>query len=633
MTRGVRWAAAIGAAALTMLAPAAPATARLRWSGCNGVEAECAALRVPLDRTGAVPGVIRLRLARYSSPSRKPTLLYLSGGPGGAGVQEFSDVLFEVGALVRRFELVSYDQRGTGESGLLRCRALERDMRLRSTAAGEECAKRLGARRAFYTTHDSVEDIEAVRRALGVEKLTLFGISYGTKLALAYARAHPEHVERIALDSVLEPDDADPFGREPYQAMGPTLAALCPARCRGISADPGGDLAQLADRLRRAPLRGMIYDGRGRRRSATLTALALSDLMFDSDYNPAIRAGVPVAVRAALDRGDPAPLLRLVATAAALSRLPPASVFSAARYATVCEETPLPWPRAAPFGERAQRARESAAALGPGAFFPFAYEEAKADEIDLCLHWAAAAAPPATGGAYPKVPALILQGGEDLRTPPAGSARVAAALGAQRVVVPGVGHAVVGGDPSRCGIRRLFAFLRGRPIAAGCPRVPTQVPAIAAPPTALGQLAPATGLHGRTGRTVAALDVTLDDLTFALSPALGSPLSGAGLRGGRFRLRRRGIVLDGLQVVPGVHVSGRLPRRGSARLRISGAHAARGRVRISPTGVVRGRLAGHSVRGRLRAGPPRPVAGAARGVAKTTRFRHRTALSSVRRPT
>jgi pimeloyl-ACP methyl ester carboxylesterase len=633
MRRGVRCAAAIGAAALMMLAAAAPATARLHWSGCGDVEAECAKVRVPLDRSGGLPGVVKLRVARYSPPSRRPTLLYLSGGPGGAGVEEFSDVLFELSGLSKRFELVSYDQRGTGESGLLRCRRLERDMRLRSTAAGEDCAARLGARRAFYTTRDSVEDVEAVRQALGVDKLTLFGISYGTKLALAYARVHPEHVERIALDSVLEPDDPDPFGREPYQAMGPTLAALCPARCRGVSGDPVGDLARLADRLRAAPLHGMTYGPGGRRHAGTLTALALSDLMFDSDYNPAMRAGIPVGVRAALDHGDAAPLLRLVDAAADLSRLPPARVFSAARYAAVCEETPLPWPRGAPFAERAQRARESAAALGPRAFFPFAYEEAKADEIDLCLHWAETSAPPLPGGAYPMVPALILQGGEDLRTPPAGSARVAAALGAQRIVVPGVGHAVVGGDPSRCGIRRLSAFLRGRAITAGCPRAPTQVPATGVPPTALSQLAPAAGLRGRAGRTVAALDVTLDDLTFALSPALGSPLSGTGLRGGSFRLRRRAIVLGGLQVVPGVRVSGRLPRRGSARLRISGAHAARGRLRISPSGVVRGRLDGREVRGRLRAGPPRPVASGARSVAKTARFRHRTALSSVRRPT
>ncbi len=633
MSGGVRWAATIGAAALTLLAAAAPASARLRWSGCLDVEAECAGLRVPLDRSGATPGTVRLRIARYSAPSRRPALLYLSGGPGGAGVQEFSDVLFEVGALSRRYDLHSYDQRGTGASGLLRCKALERDPRLRSTAAGADCATRLGARRAFYTTRDSVEDVEAVRQALGVQKLTLFGISYGTKLALAYARAHPEHVERLALDSVLEPDDADAFGREPYRAMAPSLAALCPERCRGVTADAAGDLARLADRLRAAPLRGMTYGIGGRKRPGTLTALALSDLMFDSDYNPAIRAGIPVAVRAALDNGDAAPLLRLVQAAADLTRLPPARVFSAARYATVCEETPLPWPRGAPFGERAQRAREQAAALGPAAFFPFAYEEAKADEIDLCLRWSEASAPQPSGGAYPTVPALILQGAEDLRTPPAGSARVAAALGAQRVVVPGVGHAVVGGDPSRCGIRRLFAFLRGRAAAAPCARVPTEVPATGVPPTSVGRLAPVAGVPGRAGRTLAALDVTLDDLTFALSPALGSPLAGAGLRGGSFRLRRGAIVLDGLQVVPGVRVSGRLPRRGSAHLRIAGGHAARGRVRISPAGAVRGRLGGRSVRGRLRAGPPRPVASGARSVAKTARFRHRTALSSVRRPT
>jgi len=632
MKGGARSAAAIGAAALTLLAAAAPAMARLRWSACGDVEAECARVRVPLDRSGGVPGSVRLRVARYDAPSRRPVLLYLSGGPGGAGVEEFADVLFEVGALARRFDLVSYDQRGTGGSGLLRCRALERDDRLRSTAAGEACARRLGARRAFYTTRESVEDVEAVRRALGAPKLTLFGISYGTKLALAYARAHPDRVERIALDSVLDPDDADPYGVEPYRAMAATLAALCPQRCRGVSADPARDLARLADRLRAAPLRGVTYGARGRRRVGRLTALGLSDLMFDSDYNPAIRAGIPVGVRAALDHGDAAPLLRLAAAAAGLAGLPSPRVFSAARYATVCEETALPWPRGAPFGERAARAREGAAALGAGAFAPFGYEEAEADEIDLCLRWPEAAAPPRSGGPYPRVPALVLQGGEDLRTPPAGSARVAAALGARRLVVPGVGHAVVGGDPSRCGVRRLIGFLRGRAGTPPCPAVATEVPATGVPPTALRQLAPVAGVPGRAGRTVAALDVTLDDLTFALSPALGSPLAGAGLRGGTFRLRRRSIVVAGLQVVPGVRVSGVLPRRGSASLRVSGAAAARGRLRISPSGAVRGRLGGRAVRGRLRAGPPRPVASVARSGAMSREFRHRAAFSSVRRP-
>ncbi len=631
MNRGARWAATIGAVALMLLVAPGPAEARLRWSACGDVEAECARVRVPLDRSGAVPGSVPLRLARYGEPSRKPVLLYLSGGPGGAGVREFADVLFEVEPLARSYRLFSFDQRGTGASGLIRCRALERDARLRSTRAGERCALALGSRRAFYGTDHSVEDVEALRIALGADKLTLFGISYGTKLALAYARAHPDRVERMALDSVLDPDDADAFGLEPYRAMGPSLAALCPRRCRGVSADPGADLAQLAAQLRAAPMRGLVYGMRGRKRPALLTALGLSDLMFDADYNPPIRAGIPAAVRAALDHRDPAPLLRLAAGAEGLSSLPGPRTFSAARYAAVCEETPLPWPRGAPFGSREGLARAEADRLGPAAFLPFSYAEARADEIDLCLRWGEASPAPAAGRPYPAVPTLVLQGGEDLRTPPEGSARVAAALpGAQRVVLAGVGHAVTGGDPTRCGVRRLFAFLRGRPASAPCKRVATQVPATGVPPASLAAVAPARGVPGVRGRAVAALDLTLDDLTFALSPALGSPLAGPGLRGGTFRLRRGGIELRRLRAVHGVRVSGVLPRRGSAVLRLSGARAASGQVRISPRGVVRGRLGGRRVRGRLRAGPPRPVASGARMVAKSARFRHRAAFSSVR---
>jgi pimeloyl-ACP methyl ester carboxylesterase len=145
MSGGVRWAATIGVSALALLAAAAPAAARLRWSGCRDVEAECAHVRVPLDRSGAVRGAVRLRVARFAPPSRRPTLLYLSGGPGGAGVAEFSDVLFEVDRLARRYNLISYDQRGTGYSGLLRCPALEKDVRLRSTTAAPAGAAGCGA--------------------------------------------------------------------------------------------------------------------------------------------------------------------------------------------------------------------------------------------------------------------------------------------------------------------------------------------------------------------------------------------------------------------------------------------------------------------------------------------------------
>ena len=533
----------------------------------------CARLPVPLDRSGTVKGSVPLRVARVSfSRHRDRHLMYLSGGPGGAGVVEMVDVLLEVPRLLREFTVLGFDQRGTGRSGLLRCPALERDDRLRSTRAGEDCARRLGPKRAFYTTPDSVEDMEAIRKAAGADKLTLFGISYGTELALAYARAYPTRVERLILDSTVDPDDSDPFGLAGFRAMAPTLRSLCPAGCAGVSPDPAADLAALTAKLRAAPLRGAWYGARGQRRTGTLRPTAVADLMYDADYNPALRAGVPVAVRAALDHDDAAPLLRLLAASALYAAPSPPGEFSAARYGAVCEETPLPWPRGTPLADRFRVARDRALALPPSAFFPFDAEVAYADEIDLCLRWPDPGRPPrAVGAPYPAVPTLILQGEEDLRTPPEASARIAALIpGAQRVTVPGVGHAIIGADTSGCGRRQLVRFVAGQPVRPRCPRVKTGVPATGVPPSALAQLAPGPGPAGPRGadRARGRRHARRPRLR-ALAGARSQRRAAAGCAAARTGAARR-LRMDGVVVVPGVRVSGRELRSGALRLRVAG---------------------------------------------------------------
>ena len=591
--------AAVLTAALAV--PAAATAARWRACDVGGPSGtQCATLKVPLDRAGVLPGAVPLKLARIGSGGAKPTLIYLSGGPGAAGIEEMVSVMPLTPVLTERYRVVGFDQRGTGGSGLLRCPRLERDVRLRSSAAGADCARRLGAARTKYTTQDSVADLEAIRTDLGVGKLTLFGISYGTELALAYARAHPDRVERLILDSVVDPDDRDPFGLAGFRAMGPSLSGLCPRRCRGVSRDPLADVASLAARLRGRALRGYAYDRRGRRHRVTIGPTAISDLLYDSDYNPPLRAGVPAAVRAAL-RGDAAPLARLVAEGNGLAELPSPKSFSSARYATVCEETPLPWDASTPVEGRLAEATRRATALGPAAFAPFDLRTAAADEIGLCLGWPGVPSGrvPAPEAPYPGVPTLILQGGEDLRTPPEGSAHVAAGIpGAERIAVPGVGHAVVGGDPSACGLRALTRFIEDAlPAGTRCPRVGTGVPGVALPPARLGALRPLRGLRGRAGRTAAAVSATVDDLLFSLSPAFLA-YSGGGLRGGRFAVRGRRVVVRRFSAVRGVWITGEA-RRGVLRLRVGGRAAARGRVTLRRGGRLRGRLGGRRVSARL----------------------------------
>jgi len=96
-----------------------------------------------------------------------------------------------------------------------------------------------------------------------------------------------------------------------------------------------------------------------------------------------------------------APMLRLLRSARDLSLPSDPRVFSAARYATVCEETPLPWPRGTPPADRFSVARERALALPASAFAPFDAKVAYADEIDLCLRWP-------DPGRPPRVPVRVL---------------------------------------------------------------------------------------------------------------------------------------------------------------------------------------------------------------------------------
>ncbi len=163
-------------------------------------------------------------------------------------------------------DLLVFDQRGTGSSGPLACPALESSAEVFGAIgqAFERCALQIGAARGSYTTQESVADIEAIRQATGYEKLVLFGVSYGTKVALEYAERYPQNVEALVLDSVVPPERDDPFSVGMFQAMKPVFEELCSAarlrrhhlRPARRHRAPGGDPAEAcAERLRIRRLR------------------------------------------------------------------------------------------------------------------------------------------------------------------------------------------------------------------------------------------------------------------------------------------------------------------------------------------------------------------------------------------
>jgi pimeloyl-ACP methyl ester carboxylesterase len=618
--RNVRFAATLLAAAAVLLAAAPAAGAELRFRRCEAFLFPCARLSVPLDRSGATPGRVSLFVGRVRA-SRRPALgavFVLAGGPGESASEAFGgDGLGLLAPALRHRDLIVFDQRGTGRSGLLRCPALEHSNLFDAGLAAGLCARRLGARRHHYTSRASVEDIEAIRSELGIPRITLYGTSYGVKVALGYALTYPGHVERLVLDSVVEPGGQDPLYRPSLAAAPRVLQALCRSRCRAFTRDPVVDLQTLVRRMAARPLRGYLVDRRGRRRRARLTRGELFLIFLSGDFEPALRAAFPGAVRAALD-GDTAPLLRLGRRAISVAgEPPPPHVFSSAVFtATTCEESPLPWARTTPPDplERRRQAEAAVSSTPSSAFLPFDRGAAlENDLLRLCDRWAAAPVAPAFGpGPLPDVPVLLVEGEDDLRTPVENASRVARLFPqAQLVVAPGTGHSALSSDFSGCTGRALARFFRDQPLEGVCRREPRLFPAMPPPPRRLGEVGPLRAV------ALTVRDVAQDSPTQpVVEPGDPDVARGGGLRGGRYRLDGRFTLhLEDVVFVPGVRVSGFLRRfegvRQHGRLRVRG-HV-RGTLRVVGSRVV-GRIGGRRVAGGLalphlaRAGRRRPSA-------------------------
>ncbi|HEY1688677.1 MAG TPA: alpha/beta fold hydrolase [Solirubrobacteraceae bacterium] len=602
----------MGLATLSAAAPSSAAAQTLDFSPCAQIQSfSCATLAVPLDRQSGLTGTISLHLARKlagAAPS-KTAVIGLAGGPGQAALPLASAMAGLIAPALKTRDMIVFDQRGTGESGPLRCQAQPHE------SVGEyvkRCAQQIGAARSGYSTAESVQDIEAIREAGGYEKLVLYGTSYGTKVALDYAETYPSHVEALVLDSVVPPAGSEPFERQTFQAIRRVLAEICAHHaCRGIASKPLTEMAHLARRLAGKPLYGRLYDGSGKPHKEAVTDDDLLGVLIAGDLNPALRAMLPASVAAAL-HGDAAPLLRLTALAVGRVPEPPKGhpplahqdVDEGLFLDTSCEDASYPWQRASSPTKRLSEAFAAIVALPPSAFYPFdALTAAGASTLVDCAYWPYSSTAAAAPGPLPDVPTLILSGAQDLRTPTAGARSVAATIpDAQLLVVPYTGHSVLGSELGDCAADAVGAFFAGatvQPCKPGSePFKPT--PAI---PASLAMLSAPHGLAGRPGRTLQATLDTLVDLDDELRGAilqireqLPAGTRFGGLHGGYAKLLAGALRLHRVSLVPGVQVSGvlRLDKDSlrSATLSIGGAAAAHGALQVDPGGRATGTLGG-----------------------------------------
>jgi pimeloyl-ACP methyl ester carboxylesterase len=618
---GVRGAALVLTIAVAGLILAAPAEADLRFKRC-GSGFKCARLSVPLDRSGAVSGRVSLLVKRYAARRRGggtlPPLFVLAGGPGQSATDSFGgEALGVLYPAYTKRDLIVFDQRGTGRSGLLRCRRLERSNLLRAGAAAGACASSLGPRRAFYTSRDSADDIEAIREQLGTTRISLFGVSYGTKVALGYAKRYPSSVERLILDSVVLIDGPDPYYLDSVAASRRALRSLCRRDC-SWTGDPVGELATLVARIATGgPLHGSVVNARGRARRSRLSRVDLFTVLVAGDFDPVLRAGFPGAVHSALT-GDTTPLLRLRRRAFEVdAEPPPPRQLSTAIYAaTTCEEAPLPWSRDTPPDPVARHAQAAAgvAAIPDSAFAPFDRATALAsDTLNLCERWPQAPAAPDFGpGPLPDVPVLLIEGEDDLRTPVENAERTAQLFPRGRVfVAPATGHSAIGSDFSGCAQRAFARFVQRRSVPAGCPRARRAFSPSPPPPRRLADVPRLRGTSGLRGRTLAAVKLTLGDVAedafteLSFAEARDDLARGGGLRAGRYRIDIGfGLHLRGISFVRGVTLTGRienfLARRQHGRVRIGGSVAPHGVLTVRGR-ELRGRLGGRRVRASLNA--------------------------------
>jgi pimeloyl-ACP methyl ester carboxylesterase len=416
------------------------------------VEAQCTTLRVPENRAAPDGRAIDLAIAWVPSTTAQAQpdpVFMLAGGPGQAAREAYVGAASAFAQVRRNRHIILVDQRGTGDSNPLACRDDDGANAFTAgdggdTAAAADFAQRcltsLDADPRFYTTGEAIDDLDAVRVAIGAEQINLVGISYGTRVAQQYAHRYPAHTRSLVLDGVVP--NTLVLGTEHAKNLEAALDAqfarcAADAACKARYGDTRVDLDALLATVRAEPPLVRYRDPvTYERREERLSADAVAGVVRMFSYSPTIAAMLPMALHEAAG-GE---YETLAAQARMIASLLGEDIMHGMQLSVSCTEDA---------GEFTVDPADAGSVLGTSL-------------LDLvsaqCAVWPKGTRDPDFRKPLDSpVPALLLSGEFDPVTPPRYGDEVAAKLAnARHLVARGIGHNVL---PVGCMPRVLAAFV------------------------------------------------------------------------------------------------------------------------------------------------------------------------------
>jgi pimeloyl-ACP methyl ester carboxylesterase len=284
---------------------------------------------VPENRNAKNSRDISIHYVRFPATSDKPgaPIIYLAGGPGGSGIETAKHDRFPLFMAMREFgDVIAYDQRGTGASNdMANCTSsiiiedtvsyTDETFADMHREAGQECLKFWadeGIDTLGYTTVQNAHDLDDLRQHLGAEKISLWGISYGSHLSLAALKQMEDRIERVVLASVegLDQTVKMPAGTDAY--FGRLQAAIdTEPQLKAMFPDIDGLMRRVHARLEAAPMSLTFTTKEGEQSDYLLdrmdTQMFASGMIADPKW--ALRL---LAIYAALDGGNTEPLQQIL---------------------------------------------------------------------------------------------------------------------------------------------------------------------------------------------------------------------------------------------------------------------------------------------------------------------------------